>query len=285
MSGSGAGFPASNSADGSDDAPDVGIYYEYGSEKNQKPRVARVTPDASGNIQTSFNVPGKATIGSHRVRASFDIEKSDGSSETISLSVPHAISAGSITLSMTEGMLGDSLTVTGEGFKSYTSFTHLKIGGEDVTPSPTPRTDANGMFTATIVVPGGLNLGSNNVEVNISDNTASASFTVVDTPATTPGTAADANEAAAPADAFAAVIADDGNLLRVWHFDPSKQNDADANFGWSLYDSNPLFASLNTLEMIEPGNSYWVQVDHDQMGVMLGGKSVDLYAPWNLVSW
>ena len=74
-----------------------------------------------------------------------------------------------------------------------------------------------------------------------------------------------------PADALAALIANDNNLVRVWQFDASMQNEA-PDFGWSLYDPRPLFADANTIEMVEGGEFYWINVQNEQTA-MLGGTS------------
>ena len=86
----------------------------------------------------------------------------------------------------------------------------------------------------------------------------------------------------APADALAALMEND-NLMRVWQFDASMQNEA-PDFGWSLYDPRPLFADANTIDVVEGGKFYWINVQ-DQQTAMLGGVSRTLYAGWNPVTW
>ena len=91
------------------------------------------------------------------------------------------------------------------------------------------------------------------------------------------------SEEATPDVAFAAVIAED-NLVKVFHFDAATQNEA-PNYGWTIYDARPLFMKTNTLSTITPGGFYFLQVKNDQMGVEIGGRTIDLYAGLNPVQW
>ena len=43
--------------------------------------------------------------------------------------------------------------------------------------------------------------------------------------------------------------------------------------------------ATNTLDSIEPGGFYFLQVNEDQMGVEIGGMTMDLYAGLNPVQW
>jgi hypothetical protein len=87
----------------------------------------------------------------------------------------------------------------------------------------------------------------------------------------------------APADALAALISNNDNLQRVWHFDPSKQSVA-PDFGWFLYDPRPVFAAANSVDEIDGGKFYWINVREAQTAV-LGGVSRSLFAGWNPVTW
>ena len=84
-------------------------------------------------------------------------------------------------------------------------------------------------------------------------------------------------------DAFAPLISN-GNLLRVWHFDPRTQHDP-PHYGWSPYDARPVYANGNTLEAIHPRRFYFVQVQRHQHGVRVGGSTVDFFAGWDPVVW
>ena len=104
-------------------------------------------------------------------------------------------------------------------------------------------------------------------------------------PATSAPTATPSAVAAsqAPADALAAVISNNDNLQRVWHFDPSQQSVA-PDYGWFLYDPRPVFAAANSVTEIAGGKFYWISVREDQTAV-LGGVSRSLFAGWNPVTW
>ena len=86
-----------------------------------------------------------------------------------------------------------------------------------------------------------------------------------------------------PADAFAPLIADNDNLVRVWHFDPEVQNEP-PDFGWFLFDPRPVFAAANTITSVESGQFFWIYLDHNQT-VTLGGRSRSLFKDWNPVTW
>ena len=272
---SGTGFPARNSAGGSEGVQVVQIEYN---ENGTFRTVSSVTPDSSGSFTTTFQVPLNAGIPStNSVRATF---KYTGTGDIRTLTT-HNVPEGGIELSATEAMPGDTITVTGQGFKAFRSVNMIEIGNIETTPSPKPSTDSTGKFTAEFLVPG-LDLGIKNVTVEIGDTTASASLTIV-AAGTTPPMMTPEAEAAAPEVAFAAVIAED-NLIAVYHFDPATQNEA-PNYGYTVYDARPLFMSGNNLDSIEPGEFYTVQVSEDQMGVTLGSQTVDLYAPFTPIRW
>ena len=278
----GSGFPATSSRSVTQFAPPVNIQYDG------EP-VGTVTPDASGNITLSFRVPLRASIPStNTVRATFSFGEGINAGTVIETTI-HEVPGATITLSASEGKAGDTLTVTGEGFKGFQSITELTIGGQDVIPSPKPATNNVGTFTTTILVPF-LEIGTHSVEAQFGDEgtasgatVASAIFAVVDESADSMMPMTPVGAAAAPADAFAEVIAED-NLIAVYHFDPATQNEA-PNYGYTFYDARPLFMSGNNLESIEPGQFYTVEVSQNQMGVTLGNQTVDLYAPFTPIRW
>ena len=273
----GEGFPANNPAEEAEAVPIVNIEYNVGGT-NPWRRVGSVSPDSSGNFTTTFTVPTTAVLPSdNTVRAQFTVGTIPYESTTV-----HGVPEGGITLSVVEGVAGREVEVTGEGFKSFRGMEEMKFGIVEVTPSPKPITNDTGGFTARFVVPG-LEVGSHNVEVTISETVASAPFRILeaDTEPMMPGMMP--SEAMAPAMAYAAVIAED-NLITVYHFDPATQSEA-PNFGWTLYDARPLFMGGNNLDMVNPGGFYFVEVSENQMGVTLGGRTMDLYAGLNPIVW
>jgi hypothetical protein len=268
----GVGFPATNTRSKAQNTPPVSITY------GDSGIVGTATPDADGNISLTFRVPLDANIPStNRVEANYTIPDT---STIIRTHKNHEVPGARLTLSMDEGKPGDTLTITGDGFKAFASVEYVRIGGIEVTPAPRPATDRNGEFTATILIPD-LAEGTNSVEVKVGV-TAHANFKVLEATASTTMMMPEAEEAA-PDVAFAAVIAED-NLIAVYHFDPATQNEA-PNYGYTVYDARPLFMSGNNLDSIEPGQFYTVQVSEDQMGVTLGSQTVDLYASFTPIRW
>ena len=203
----GTGFPANNAAQEADAVPIVNIEYNTGGPQPWR-RVGSVTPDSSGSFTSTFTVPSTAVLPSdNTVRAQFDVGDIPYES-----TATHSVPEGGITLSVSEGQAGDTVTVTGQGFKAFRTMESLKFGITEVTPAPKPLTNATGGFTTSFVVPG-LDPGSQNVEVKISETVASAPFRLR---AAVSGMMPEVMmaEAATPDVAFAAVIAED-NLIAV----------------------------------------------------------------------
>ena len=269
----GSGFPASNRRS-EQTAPPVSI--EYGDDL-----VGTVNPDSSGNIATSFRIPFDASIpSSNTVTVKFTYTQGNANFDVIE-HYTHEVPGATISLSASEGKPGDTITVTGEGFAQHASVSSMSIGTIDILPSPKPSTSREGTFTTSVLIPG-IDLGTHSIEVEISDTVASAVFRVVEESTTMMPEVMMAEEAT-PDVAFAAVIAED-NLVKVFHFDPATQNEA-PNYGWTTYDVRPQFMKTNTLSMITPGSFYFLQVKNDQMGVEIGGRTIDLYALLTPVQW
>ena len=269
----GVGFPATNTRSKAQNTPPVSIIY------GDSGIVGTATPDADGNISLTFRVPLDANIPStNRVEANYTIPDT---STIIRTHKNHEVPGARLTLSRDEGKPGDTLTITGDGFKAFASVEYVKIGGIDITPAPKPATNRNGEFTANILVPD-LADGTNAIDVKVGV-TASANFKILEATASAMMPTMMEAEAATPDVAFAAVIAED-NLIAVYHFDPATQNEA-PNYGYTVYDARPLFMSGNNLDSIEPGQFYTVEVSENQMGVTLGNETVDLYAPFTPIRW
>ena len=271
----GSGFPADNPGEGGDRTVTVEIQYSVTGDTRT---VVTLTPDGSGNIRGWFTVPLNAGIPStNAVRAIFDIP---GSNVNVTTSAVHQVPRAGITLGQESGPAGTVVTITGGGFKRFTTVSEINFGALDVRSGFGLSTDGTGGFETSFLVPG-ANTGAQAVSVKVGETTASATFTVSADVIVAP--TAPAAEPMAPADAFAALIANDNNLVRVWQFDASMQNEA-PDFGWSLYDPRPLFADANTIEMVESGKFYWINVQNEHTA-MLGGTSRTLYAGWNPVTW
>ena len=271
----GSGFPADNPGEGGDRTVTVEIQYSVTGDTRT---VVTLTPDGSGNVRGWFTVPLNAGIPStNAVRAIFDIP---ASGVNVTTSAVHQVPRAGITLDQESGPAGTVVTINGEGFKRYTTVSDINFGSLDVRSGFGLSTNGEGAFETTFLVPG-ANTGAQAVSVKVGETTASATFTVSADAVVAPTTPAAAPMP--PADALAAVIANDNNLVRVWQFDASMQNEA-PDFGWSLYDPRPLFADANTIDMVEGGKFYWINVQNEQTAV-LGGTSRTLYAGWNPVTW
>ena len=55
----------------------------------------------------------------------------------------------------------------------------MKIGTIEITPAPKPNTDANGMMSFDVLIPG-LDVGIQTVEVKVGGTTSSTGFTVTE---------------------------------------------------------------------------------------------------------
>jgi hypothetical protein len=274
----GSGFPADNTKTGAASTPSVAIKYTVSGTAQT---VATLTPDASGNISGSFTVPLTAGIPStNSVTAEFSYTPTGGSSTTSTTGVTHAIPRATVAIDPKEGPSGTVVTITGAGFKTFSTLSALELGGIDVRPAPVPSTDNQGGFTTSVIVPQ-ANTGSQSITATVASTVATDTFTVLAAGITpTPGPVPTVQ---APSDAFAAVIANDDNLQRLWHFDPASQ-DVAPDFGWFLYDTRAIFASANTYSEVTVGDFVWALVRDTQSGAAVCGVDRSLFAGWNPVT-
>ena len=73
------------------------------------------------------------------------------------------------------------VTISGVGFKTFSSLSELKLGDVDVRPAPVPSTDNVGNFATTLQIPQ-LNTGTQNVIAKVGGargTTASGTFLVL----------------------------------------------------------------------------------------------------------
>ncbi|MCH8301577.1 MAG: acyl-CoA dehydrogenase family protein [Proteobacteria bacterium] len=275
----GTGFPGDNTKTGAASTPSISIRYTVAGTAQT---VATLTPDASGNILGTFTVPLNTAIPStNSVTAEFNYRPTGDSVDIVSTTgSTHRIPRATVTIDPSEGPTGTTVSIIGQGFKTFSTVSALNIGDVDVRPAPVPSTDSEGSFTATILVPQ-LNTGSQSVTATVSNTVATDTFTVLSVAAT--ATPAPVAASQAPADALAALISNNDNLQRVWHFDPSQQSVA-PDFGWFLYDPRPVFAAANSVDEIAGGKFYWINVREAQTAI-LGGVSRSLFAGWNPVTW
>ena len=268
----GTGYPARNA----DSAQDISISVKY--TAGSASRSVTATPDASGRFVANLTVPLSASIPStNTVTVSYtytDLSADGASNLTVTDSLTHRVPGATLVITPVEGEGGTTVTLSGAGFKGFTTASELKIGAIDVLPSPAPSTGSVGTFSQTFVVPQ-LDTGAQSVKVKIGGTTASVPFTVL------AGPAIPLSAALAPADAFADLIANSDNLLRAWYFDPASQ-DAAPDFGWFLFDPRPVFAAANTYGTVASGNFVWVLVREGQTATICG-SSRTLFTGWNPV--
>jgi hypothetical protein len=216
-----------------------------------------VTADAYGGFTKLVTVPNTPAIPSTNTITG---AITSGGSKTAT----HKIGASAIETDVSEQSTGESITITGSGFPAYATVGTMTIGGLDVRPTPSPSTDVDGGFSATIMVPG-LVEGNHTVKVTASSVTGSISLKVVATTATV------IPVSTVTSDVFADTIAAD-NLVRVWKFSNADQS-------WSFYDPREAFASANTLADTASGDIVWVNVTAEE-----SFQSGTLYPGWNLIS-
>lgn len=260
----GTGYASDNTGTGVDSTPPVTIVYVVSGAART---VTTLNPDSSGNISGSFIVPLEAGIPStNSVRAVYEYGP-QGSRTPVTTASTHSVPRAVITVEPDRGPIGTMVTISGVGFKTFSSLSELKLGDVDVRPAPVPSTDNVGNFTTTLQIPQ-LNTGTQNVIAKVGGaqgTTASGTFLVqASAMVPTPGVSA------ATETVFAPVIAGD-NLVRVWRY-------SNADKSWSFYDPRPAFADANTLTMAAGGNIVWVNVAADQI---FQGQA--LTAGWNLI--
>ena len=210
----GSGWVASNSAPGAESANISVDYYLPG--ESDSDASARANPDSDGNFTTTIRVPLNASIPStNRVEVQYEDESDRAVTETAAHRVPGA----TISITPSSGPGGTLATLTGAGFKAFTTMTELEVGGTLVQPRPVgPSVNREGILQDTLVLVPGLDAGTHTVKVQVGDATVSAPFTITDDATLAPvgSTTADT----APADAFSALIENEvdgqSNLIGVF---------------------------------------------------------------------
>ena len=250
----GTGWVATNNAGGNSD---IDLVYTSANGNS----TARANPNANGNFTTTIQVPRNAPIPStNTVTVSYPVPEEPNVSETFSHRVPGA----GVTISPTSGPGGTLATLTGAGFKAFTSLTSVDVGDTRVTTSPA-SVDRQGVLPAVTVLIPALDPGTLAIKVDVAGSIASTAFTITADDALPPPTAD-----TTPALAFKELI-DSGNLLTVYSFDEENQV-------YLSYDPDPANAGFNDLDMVSGGEAYWVRLTADTTFL---GKT--RYAEWSLV--
>ncbi|MGI6079115.1 MAG: IPT/TIG domain-containing protein, partial [Fastidiosipilaceae bacterium] len=131
-----------------------------------------VTPDAAikststGSFSGSFTIP-ELPAGTHTVEAS------DGTTVGVASAIFTVTHKAEID--KTSGKAGDTVTVTGTGFKAGTAVV-INFGG-DTNVAPTgAKTDANGSFSTSFTVPA-VAEGTHNVKISVGSDSVTKTFT------------------------------------------------------------------------------------------------------------
>ena len=251
----GSGWVASNSAPGADSANISVDYYLPGEEDSDAS--ARANPDSDGNFTATIRVPLNASIPStNRVEVQYE----DDNDRFVTETSAHRVPGAAITITPSSGPGGTLATLSGDGFKAFTTMTLLEVGGTLVQPRPVgPSVNREGVLQDTLVLVPGLDAGTHTVKVKVGDATVSAPFTITDDAELAPvGTTADTT----PADAFAALVEnmvdDQPNLIGVFRYNDETQ-------AYETYDPDPANAGFNNLDTVGSGDIFWVRLREDQI--------------------
>ena len=219
----GTGFPANDL---------ILVQYPNPDDDGALQTVGTGTTGSTGSFTSSFTVPSFAGIGAG---AEVTATSSIIDEPAITATATHSLPGSELSVDPAQAASGSNVTITGENMAVFAAISLLKIGGVEVTPVPAPSTDANGSFTASVLVPQ-LELGNKQVSVSVGGRTTTTFIEIVE---------ASAMVSTVPAEVFASLIEAD-RLERVWHQDAATQD-------WSFYDLDPDLAAFNTLSEVPAG--------------------------------
>ena len=242
----GAGWPASNSASGYNATLSV----DYVISGNVEASV-NATPDSDGNFNADIKVPLDAKIPStNEVRVSYEDDSDDRDQK--SESAAHRVPGAQIEISPVSGPGGTRVTLTGAGFKAFTSLSDVSVGSVPVQENPSnPVVGRDGVLApSTFLIPG-LDPGTHTIRAKVGEPTVSVSFTITADDAPLATTAEDTT----PDVAFKELI-DSGSLLTVFWYNEDTQS-------YLSYDPDPANAGFNDLETVGSGDIFWVRLSED----------------------
>jgi len=237
-----------------------------------------IIPDMTGRFETEITVPlDKAARSVNSVTAT--LQRYPGS---WTAGAKHTIAIPEISLSPASAPPGATVTVNGNGFLGFSTVSSLTVGGAQVLPLPAPSTAGGGNFSVPITVPE-MGIGTKAVWATVGGIKAVSTFTVTTgrpnltaapqpTPSPTPQTLTPL--AVHPSVGLEPL---EDNFLRSWTHD-------DALETWTFYDSEPVFAEINTLTEMFQDQVYWIFLKQDQT-VTLNSRERRLNGGWNYIHW
>ena len=255
----GTGFPATDP-----------IYIRYGEYDGvetaniQGRLVGVVNADSTGNWEHTIAVPTNASNGTNDMWAYRpEIIGTPTKLLRVAEAMEHTVPGGEISYSDSEGVAGDTITVSGEAYTPYTAV-NITLGGANVGSGVT---DHNGDFSIPIEIPIFRPGSFQTLTVTIGEDDATQAIETesIEILATAPEP-----ESRAVTDVFAAEIAS-GNLIVAWRYD----NDTEI---WSYFDPN-LDEADNNYTIAAAGDIVWLNL---QAATTFQGKS--LKGGWQLVT-
>jgi hypothetical protein len=254
----GRNFIADN-ADGL--STNVQLTYDGGSNCT---RSTTADPDVSGNFRETLRIPtGCAIPSTNTVRAELLAGGLLIDTETATHEIPQAL----VRVSPVQGASGTSVTVSGEGFRTFTAVDDIKFGNLSALGNRTVNTDANGNFSVDGLVVPGLDVGIHAVRVDVGTSsdpnrvTATTSYEVLEASGIGGASTTPIEDALKP-------LFDGETLDRVFFFNNDTKQ-------WSFFINDDAFLSANDLEEIASGLPVWIKVTEDT-SVELNNQTFDL---------
>ena len=255
---SGEGFPVSSNRGSEAQAE---ITYDYGKGEF----TTSVSVDASGSFSTDLTVPRAVEIPSTNLVSAMFV---DDEGHQVFTHITHLVRAPGLTASPDHGPPGTTIKLTGTGLPAFTQVTKVILGELDVTPSPAPHTDRNGMVELEVLVPQS-EPGAESIIVLAGGIYVHGDFQV-SRPLAEFGPAT-------PVEELSIVLGE--QLLVAFHFDNSTKR-------LTFYD--PLILEHSDLRFLIPGEVYHIQVSENAQ-VILNGRIRSLSCLedncWNQIVW